>query len=209
MRGMRAGAKIFIHAVILWLLAEPAFAGQAEDAGAALERGDYATALRLLLPLAEQGDADAQIVLGTMYQEGRGVPEDYAQAEKWFCKAASQGGAIAQFLLGNIYYEGPGELQDYSQAAHWFRKAASQGFALAQFSLGEMYAEGQGVAQDFVLALMWLNLAADGRWLPDETSRKMVANGRDDIAAEMTPEQIAEAQRLTREWKPPVKTRKK
>jgi TPR repeat protein len=209
MRGKRAGAKIFVHAVILWLLAGPAFAGQDEDAGAAFERGDYATALRLLRPLAEQGDANAQIVLGAMYQEGLGAPQDYAQAEFWLCKAALQGGAMAQFFLGNMYYEGPGERQDYSQAAHWFRKAAAQGMAMAQFYLGDMYAEGQGVTQDFVLALMWLNLAADGRRMPDEASQKMATIERDDTAAEMTPDQIARAQRLAREWKPSVKTRKK
>jgi uncharacterized protein len=77
----------------------------------------------------------------------------------------------------------------------WFRKAADQGNALAQLSLGGMYANGRGVPQDYILAHMWYNLtAAQG----DQDAIK----NRDLIAGNMTPAQIAEAQRLAREWKP-------
>ena len=72
-----------------------------EDGLAAAQRGDYATALKLLRPLAEQGHADAQHNLGVMYINGRGVPQDYAEAVKWFRLAAEQGHAVAQYNLGN------------------------------------------------------------------------------------------------------------
>ena len=75
------------------------------DAVEALEREDYETAYKLFLPLAEQGDADAQFNLGVMYDEGDGVPQDYKEAFKWYRLAAEQGDAFAQFELGVMYDE--------------------------------------------------------------------------------------------------------
>jgi uncharacterized protein len=91
--------------------------------------------------------------------------------------------------------------QDYAEAAKWHRKAADQGNAHAQNHLGVMYVHGQGVPQNYVLAHMWANLAtANGLQLASAT--------RDLAAAKMTPAQIAEAQRLAREWKPTVQPTK-
>ena len=75
---------------------------------AAYASGDYATALRELEPLAEQGVAGAQGMLGLIYLEGQGVLRNYAEAAKWFRKAAEQGVAGAQTELGVIYDEGLG-----------------------------------------------------------------------------------------------------
>ncbi len=68
-----------------------ALAGPYEDAATAYYKGDYATALRVLRPLAEQGEAQAQNNLGAMYAKGQGVPQDYAAAIVWYRKAAEQG----------------------------------------------------------------------------------------------------------------------
>jgi len=94
----------------------------------AYQRGDYATAYREFLPLAEQGDAEAQNNLGAMYVNGKGVLQDYAEALKWFRLAAEQGVAGAQNNLGVMYYEGKGVLQDYKQAYAWWNLAAAQGY---------------------------------------------------------------------------------
>jgi len=67
-----------------------AAAGPLHDGNAAAQRGDYATALRLWRPLAEQGDAAAQYNLGNMYVKGAGVPQDDAEAVKWYRLAAEQ-----------------------------------------------------------------------------------------------------------------------
>ncbi len=75
--------KVTAFAVLLVVLAAPAWAGWDEGI-AAYERGDYATALRELRPLAEQGHAPAQNILGVMYTEGQGVPQDDAEAAKLF-----------------------------------------------------------------------------------------------------------------------------
>ena len=66
-------------------------AGPLEDADAALKRRDYATALRFIRPLAEQGDASAQYNLGVLYDNGLGVPQDKVRAYMWFTLSAAQG----------------------------------------------------------------------------------------------------------------------
>ena len=144
---------------------------------------------------AVQGYMDGQTYLGRMLEKGKGVPQDFAEAMKWFRLAAAQGNASAQNELGRMYEKGNGVPQNDTEAVKWFRLAADQKKAHAQSWLGYMYENGKGVSQDYVLALMWLNLAvAQG----DADSAKRV----EKLEKEMTPEQIAEAQRLAREWKP-------
>jgi TPR repeat protein len=134
-------------------------AGVLEDCEAAYSRQEYAEALPLCRPLAEQGNAKVQTNLGVMYEYGQGAAQDYAEAVKWY------------------------------------RKAADQGFTPAQYNLGLMYAQGLGVAQDKSFAHMWLSLAAAQGLLE-------AGGARDKLAANMTPDQIAKAQRLAREWEP-------
>ncbi len=110
---------------------------------------------------AAAGDADAQLRLGALYEQGEGVVQDYIQAETWYSKAAQQGNAEAQFDLGGLYYDGKGVSQDYAQAAIWYRKAAEQGDADAQFNLGLMYAGGEGVPQDESETVHWFHKAAE------------------------------------------------
>ena len=90
---------------------------------------DVATAVRELKPLAEQGDAEAQFNLGSLYYQGWGVPQDYKEAVKWLRKAAEQSHVFAQTTLGTIYAEGvQGVIEkDYPQALMWFIFAAAQG----------------------------------------------------------------------------------
>ena len=179
-------------------LTAPAWAGF-DEAAAAYRRGDYATAIRELRPLAKQGDAKAQFNLGVVYERGQGVPQDYAEAVKWYRKAAEQGHDYAQNNLGTMYKFGLGVPQDYAKAVKWYRKAAEQGHADAQYNLGVMYGKGQGVPQDYVQAHMWLNLAVS-RYAPGEDRDRAVRN-RDRNAIWLTPAQISEAPKLAREWK--------
>jgi len=86
----------FLALAIMLASAVPADAGPYEDGVAAANRGDHATALKFWEPLAEHGDAKAQVNLGVLYQYGRGVPQDYAAAHMWFTLAAAQGDANAQ-----------------------------------------------------------------------------------------------------------------
>ncbi len=110
---------------------------------------------------AEQGNESAQLNLGLMYYQGRGVAQDDLQAAAWYRKAAEQGNAIAQFNLGMMYYEGRGVEQADLQAVTWWRKAAEQGDVTAQLDLGLMYYEGRGVGQSALQAVTWWRKAAE------------------------------------------------
>ncbi len=154
---MKAILRSGFLALVIMALAVPAYAGPLEDGVAARQRGDYATAIRIWRPLAEQGHARAQSNLGFMYSNGEGVPQDYAEAVKWY------------------------------------RMAAEQGNAEAQHNLGVSYAKGEGVPLDDMLAYMWFNLAA-------AQGHEKAKKNRDIVASTMTPDQIAEAERMAREW---------
>ena len=106
---------------------------------------------------------------------------------------AEAGDAEAQYSLGLIYDNGRGVPQDDAEAVRWYRLAADQGYASALTILGVMYATGQGVPVDDVQAHLWYDLAASRGSI-------LAARNRDRAAAGMSPEQIAEAQRLAREW---------
>ena len=114
-------------------------------------------------------------------------------------KAADQGDALAQGSLGAMYAEGRGVPQDDGEAAAWFRRAADQGRATAQYNLGVMYAEGRGVPQGYVFAHMWFNLVGAGG---NEGARERARKVRDALEKVMSREQVEEAERLAREWKP-------
>src|SRR6266478_4577730 len=181
--------------VLVSAFAAPVAAGTFEDAVDEHARGDYAKALRLIRPLANDGDAAAQFNLGLMYFTGHGVQQDDAAAALWFRKAAEQGYVFAQSNLGVLYRDGRGVPRDYAEAAIWIRKAADQGHAVAKLYLGVMYAEGRGVPQDYVRAYMWFSLsAAQGE------QRAVKTLGMAE--RKMTPAQINEAQKLARDWKP-------
>ena len=131
------------------------------DGFVAYNRGDYATALKLFRPMAEQGDAGAQSYLGEMYYDGRGVLQDYKEAVRWYRLSADQGDAGAQIRLGWMYRVGRGVPQDYREAVRWFRLSAEQGYAPAQVELGESYYDGRGVLKDYGEALKWWRLAIE------------------------------------------------
>ena len=154
---------------------------------------DAAEAARWFRLAAEQGVVYAQLALGVLHVGGLGVAQDYAEAMRWYRLAAEQGDAGSQANLGLMYHNGNGVPQDRTEAARWYRLAAEQGHAEAQYNLGGMYGNGDGVPEDLVYAYMWFNLsAAQGH----ETAQSY----KDIVEQRMTREQIAEAQRLSREW---------
>jgi TPR repeat protein len=195
---MHRNAGVFCAILALLMLAvigRAAVAGPFEDANAALQHKDYATAYRLLRSLADSGNVFAQGIIGVMYAKGQGVPQNDAEAVRWYRLAADQGNAAAQLALASMYAKGRGVQQSDADAVRWYRRAAEQGESWAQTNLGVMYAKGQGVPRDYISAYMWFDLAAA------QGDQAAVSN-RDAAARRMTPEQIAEAQKLAREWKP-------
>ena len=173
---------------------------------------DDVEAVRWFTEAADQGLPEAQAALGAMYAAGRGAPQDDVRAVHWYRMAADQGLPEAQAALGLLYLgvryvkrvkgvvhvgvrhmktELPTE--DAIEAARWFRLAAEQGHAEAQTFLGLIYAEGQGIPQDIAQAHAWLNIAAAQG---DETAKEE----KEVIAQSMTRQELARAQKLTREY---------
>ena len=168
-------------------------AADIEKGFTAFSKRDYAAALQEWKPLAEQGIAYAQVLVGVMHEKGFGVPQDYELAVKWWRLAAKQGEKRAWYNLGYMYDKGYGVEEDPAEAVKWWRLAAEKGFANAQNNLGNAYAKGRGVIQDIVYAHMWFNIAASSG--KSDTASK----NREIVTGQMTIDQIEEAQRLARE----------
>ena len=207
----------------------PAFADLADGVDA-YEKGDYETALRNFQPLAEQGNIDAQLMLGKIYYNGHGVLQNYRESKKWYTRAGEQGRTHIHLDLGERYFNGEDAPQDYKEAIKWYRLAAEKGNVSAQHRLALMYDEGQGVQQDYVEAVRRYKLLAEqgrsdaqhnlalkyylGQGVPQDyviahmwfnliafkyKGRGGSAEIRDEVAKEMTLEQIQQAQDLAQE----------
>ena len=140
----------------------------------------------------------APVAAGTFEDAAAAISRgDYTTALRLWRALAAQGDVKAQMWLGQMYEHGLSDKipQDYAEAVKWYRLAANQDDPDGQFFLGEMYFMGSGVTQDLVQAYMWFDLAAAKGDL-------LKAELRDDFAKALTQEQIAEAQKLAREWKP-------
>jgi V8-like Glu-specific endopeptidase len=140
----------------------PATAAELDDAVAAARRGDYATALRRLSPLAEKGDARAQFDVGFMHAYGWGMQRNPAEAIAWYRESADQGLQVAQHFIGMAYVNGEGIQPDDAEAARWFARAAAQGFAQAQFMLGLMTLDGRGVQKNLGQGYAFIVMAGQG-----------------------------------------------
>ena len=148
---------------------------------------DLAEAARLYRLAAEQEHPEAQFRLGHMLRFGEGIPTDEAEGLRWYTRAAENGHPTAQFSLGEIYGHSE-RYRDPVEAMRWYRAAAEQGRGAAQFALGVRFERGEGAPQDPILAHMWFNIArAQGTEVPNVIAQ---------LEADMTPEQIAEAQAM-------------
>ena len=190
--------KSFVGEIIVAVtLTSVALAGPLKNATAAYQQVDYAEATaQIARRIAEQGNSHAQFILGKLYINGEGVPQDYVEGVRWLRLAAEQGHGDAASFLGSWYQGGPWEYRNLVEAVKWYRMAAERGHANSQISLGLSYGLGFGVPQDFVLAHMWFSLAAAHQGLEN------LADVRDFVLSEMTSDQLAQAERLARDWRP-------
>ena len=118
--------RIFAILTILIALSGSVWAGY-DEAVAAYEEDDYATAIREYRLLAKDGVVGAYTSLGYMYALGEGVDSDMAEAAMWFHKAAEAGSTAAQLTLGVLHFNGEGVPRNYPLAYAWFSIAATQG----------------------------------------------------------------------------------
>ena len=158
---------------LLAVTSVPAIAQDLDVGKQAALRGDFAAALAELRPLAEQGVAEAQYGLGTLYRDGHGVARDNGQAAAWFSRAAEGGSWWAAFDLGMLYW---GQIQ----------ASKSGGNAL-----------NQAPDDTLVRVHMWLGIAA-----VRENGGCVTAAAplRDVVAQSMTAEQVSAAEARTLTW---------
>jgi uncharacterized protein len=184
-----------IFAVAIPLGASTSIAG-CKEALQAYFSGNYAiAAIELNQGCGDQGNAEAQYLLGDLYYAGKGVSKDNNEAQKWYQRAADQGYAPAQLGLAKTYLS----QNDEENYVKWLQKAANQGYAPAQFKLAVLYDLGMFVPKHIVSAYKWANLAASQT---GDSSDKTYLKLRDSLEKSMTPTQILWAQRLSREWRP-------
>jgi TPR repeat protein len=147
---------------------------------------------------ADQGLVVAEYELGQRCLSGLGGPKNGAEAIEWFRKAARQGYAPAEYQIGNCFFQGTGVTKNIEEGIKWIRTAAERGVAAAQNTLGDCYEKGEGVPKDFVQSYKWFALsgAQDDEHALDINIRLA------KLEANLTKEQIAEAQRLARDFKP-------
>ncbi len=115
--------QVLLACVCFVVLSGQAMADALSDATRVYDEGDYEKAAKLYLPLAKDGNAEAQYTLGMMNRAGRGVPQDFNEARKWYLLASEQGHPIAQFYLGWMYARGKGVPQDYVRSHMWLNIA--------------------------------------------------------------------------------------
>ena len=158
---------------------------------------DLVESAKWYLKAAEQGDADAQFVVGEMYLKGEGLDQNYAVALDWFLKAAGQDHEKARWHLIDLYRDGIGIEQNLEASARWVRIDAEQSYITsshAQAWLGHLYETGEGVAIDLVQSYLWTALGtASSLDVEQDTLTRL-----EGVAAHMTPPEIARAQGLAR-----------
>ena len=157
---MRRCFAIWFGISLCFSLATSATSGQLEDGLNMLPAGNWAEALRLLLPIAEKGNPIAQNQVGVIYRSGIHVPQDYTQAFNWFTKAAKQDNPSALNYLSLMYRDGQGVPADQKKALELLTKAAKLGSVDAQFDLAVMHFTGREVPKDYIRAYVWCKLAA-------------------------------------------------
>jgi uncharacterized protein len=224
---MKPKLTFLLVLTLLFLFSGSVYGDDYQDGLDALLRGDFETAEKLWLPLAEQGNLIAQTTLGVIYYQEK----EYKKAIRLLRLAAEQGNSEAQYNLGNGYLRGKGVPQDDKEAVRLYRLSAEQGHASAQYNLGLMYHQGKGVPQDYKEGVKWHRLSAEqgdadaqfnlgmkyyeGQGVPqDYVSAHMWFNlsgsngheggvkSRDIIEKRMSPSQLEKAQEMARNWKP-------
>ncbi len=131
------------------------------EAYIAFDQGKYLTALKLAETAAAKGDPAAHTLIGRIYGEGFGVPQDKAAAVKWYTRAAELGDINAMFALGIIAAEGRGVEKDRNAAAQLFEQAARQGHPEANYNLGLLFLKGDGKPENPVRAAQHIKYAAE------------------------------------------------
>ncbi len=177
-----AGRGLAAFAFLLCLLVQPAHAATLREGHSAFLREDYARAARILIPLAQRGDATAQGYVGHMFETGRGVPQNYTEAAYWYRRAAEQGNPAAQYSLGLLYDKGYGVREDPVEAGKWLNLSTSRASPRAR--------DHHARIRDAVATKMTRGQIAESRrraleWYPQPEPRAVGAHAADATVSPM------------------------
>lgn len=142
------------------------------------------------LPKANQGDENAQLEIGEMYNRGRGTAKNPIQAFEWYLKAANQGNTKAAYKIGYAYLVGKGVPADFTKAMSWLTIASNKGYERAHYYLGEIYELGKGVDVDLKTALTWYEKASGGGFDP---ATKRIQRVEEAMAEKAKPVEVEES----------------
>lgn len=123
--------------------------------------GYYQKALEIWMPLANDGNVEAQHMIGMIYVSDQSAMKDYSKAMIWFRKAAQHGYVSSQYMIGYMYEFGQNGRPDYSKALKWYLKAAENGDTYSQYKTGMLYFNGFMIKKDLSKAYKWLKKAAE------------------------------------------------
>ena len=164
-------------------------------------RQDYVEAVKWYRKAADQGDASACFNLGLMYSNGQGTA-GLRRGGEVVSKGGGSGGCARPVQSGPNVRIGTKRAAGPRRGGELVPEGGGSGDASAQFNLGLMYGMGQGVPKDYVLSHMWFTLTPSRFSASEQERRDMAGSNRDIAASKMTPAQVAEAEKLAREWKP-------
>ena len=160
-QGLRRTGLLVLLAALCFGSPHYLLAQSYEEGRKAYIDGKYREAFKILKPLADEGNSEAQKMLGIMYDYGHGVKADSEKALRWYLLSAEQGHPAVQYQVGAKYFRGDGVKQNYKEAAKWWEMAANGGQVDAQFNLGLMYFRGLSIGSDDEKAVRLFTQAAE------------------------------------------------
>lgn len=197
---MRRHLILVLSLIVLLATAAPPLYAAGDDFAAGMRAHlakRYDESRRIFAPLAREGNPRAQFMMGTIFEQGLGVPVNLPEAAHWYRLAAEGGNPSAQYNLGIFYQFGRGVPKDPSMAALWLRRAAEQGHGRAQNNLSTFYFTGIGVPRDLAEAWKWLTLSAEDL---KGAGRDIALQNRAKIEEKMAPGQIIAAKQRVAAW---------
>ena len=185
----------------IMLFTSSAFAGL-EEGRTAYQAEDWFNAIKHLRPLAEEGNDEALVLLGNMYNDGKGVNQDHKLAFAHYKQALASGNDNAMLAIATMYAEGLGTEKDFPAAYTWFDQAAQSGNPAAQFMLASLHLKGHpelpDLEPDIVQSYGWYRITARNDRLPE------VAKAGKELARRLTvqlsPDQILAGEKIADEF---------
>ena len=190
--------RIFYAALLCAILiSSQAFAGL-DEGRAAYKSENWLEALKQLRPLAEEGNDEALVLLGNMYNDGKGVEQNHQMALEHYKLALPAGNDNAMLAIATMYAQGLGVDKDFPTAYDWFERAANTGNPAAQFMLGGFHLKKHpdlpALEPDLVTSYGWFRIAARQERLPDVAKAAKELARR--LTVQMSPQQIMDGEAI-------------